>query len=110
MQNDSCIALFDGFPITKGHALVIPRSHAASVFDLPAVERAVLWQFVEQVRDAVKNEFSPDAFNIGLHDGTDAGQTVPHAHIHIIPRRKGDVPDPRGGLRWIIPEKAKYWP
>ena len=86
-----------------------PRAHAASIFDLSPMERSGLWKLVGQVREELKQKYAPDAFNIGINDGFAAGQTVPHAHIHIIPRRKGDVPDPRGGVRWVIPEKAKYW-
>ena len=64
---------------------------------------------VASVREQLQQEFKPDAFNIGVNDGTAAGQTVLHAHVHVIPRYAGDVPDPRGGVRWIIPEKADYW-
>lgn len=109
LANDVGLAFFDGYPITEGHALVIPQRHVASIFDLPAVEQAGLWRLVGQVRDELRAKLGPDAFNIGINDGIAAGQTVPHAHIHVIPRRTGDVADPRGGVRWIVPGKAKYW-
>lgn len=109
LANDVGLAFFDGYPITEGHALVIPQRHVASIFDLSATEQAGLWRLVSQVRDELRAKFGPDAFNIGINDGIAAGQTVPHAHIHVIPRRNGDVADPRGGVRWIIPGKAKYW-
>ena len=101
--------MWDDFPISEGHTLVVPRSHVASLFDLPASELAEVWKFVSRVRAELANRFQVSAFNIGLNDGRAAGQTVLHAHIHVVPRRDGDVPDPRGGVRWIIPEKADYW-
>lgn len=68
-----------------------------------------MWKLVAEVRSRLTDDLQPDGFNIGLNDGEAAGQTVMHAHIHVIPRWKGDVPDPRGGVRWIIPDKARYW-
>jgi diadenosine tetraphosphate (Ap4A) HIT family hydrolase len=73
------------------------------------VERAAVWALVAEVRGLLAEEFGPDGFTIGLNDGPAAGQTVPHAHVHVIPRRSGDVPDPRGGVRWVVPHKAAYW-
>ena len=109
LETEATLVFFDGYPVTEGHALVIPKRHVASIFELPPEELAVLWSQVATVRKHLTEKYSPDAFNIGVNDGSAAGQTVPHAHIHVIPRRKGDVPDPRGGIRWIIPDKAKYW-
>jgi diadenosine tetraphosphate (Ap4A) HIT family hydrolase len=103
------LAFFDGYPITEGHALIIPRRHVASLFDLGPGEQSALWMLVSEVREELKAKFKPDAFTIGINDGIAAGQTILHAHIHVIPRRSGDVADPRGGVRWIMPEKAKYW-
>ena len=99
----------DGFPISEGHTLIIPRFHASSLFDLEPEVQAALWRLVAEVRNRLADELQPDGFNIGLNDGEAAGQTVMHAHIHVIPRWDGDVPDPRGGVRWIIPDKARYW-
>jgi diadenosine tetraphosphate (Ap4A) HIT family hydrolase len=76
---------------------------------LNADEQAAVWSLVAQVRERLLTGMKPDAFNIGVNDGLAAGQTVEHAHVHIIPRRKGDVPDPLGGIRWIIDGKANYW-
>jgi len=109
LETQTALAFFDGYPVTEGHALVIPKRHVASVFELPTEELAALWAQVTTVRKLLKDRFDPDAFNIGVNDGAAAGQTVPHAHIHVIPRRNGDAADPRGGIRWIIPDKAKYW-
>ena len=109
LESPAALALWDGFPISEGHTLVVPRRHIASLFDLPTPDLAAIWEFVTQVRRELVKRFQVKAFNVGLNDGAAAGQTVMHAHIHIIPRRDGDAPDPRGGIRWIIPEKADYW-
>ena len=110
LHNEAAIALWDSYPVSEGHALVVPRKHVATLFELGKPEYQLLWELVAEVRAAITKELQPDGFNIGVNDGPAAGQTVPHAHIHIIPRRFGDVADPRGGVRWVIPEKAKYWP
>src|SRR3974377_1553941 len=94
LESTHCLAFLDGFPITEGHALVIPRRHVESAFDLPPAELNDLFAVVGKVRSLLKKKYQPDAFNIGINDGAVAGQTVSHAHVHVIPRRKGDVPDP----------------
>jgi diadenosine tetraphosphate (Ap4A) HIT family hydrolase len=109
LESDAGIAFRDGYPVAEGHSLIIPRRHVASVFDLDDKEYADLWRMVSQVRDELAKEFKPDGFNVGINEGEAAGQTVAHAHIHVIPRRTGDVEDPRGGVRWVVPEKADYW-
>ena len=109
LETGTTLAFFDAYPVTEGHALVVPKRHVASIFELPPEELAAVWTQVATVRNVIAKKYSPDAFNIGVNKGSAAGQTVPHAHIHVIPRRKGDAPDPRGGIRWIIPGKAKYW-
>ncbi len=109
LENDIGIVLWDAFPITEGHTLVVPRQHVASIYELPPDTQAALWTLVAEARNRLNQDLAPDGFNIGLNDGLAAGQTILHAHIHVIPRRDGDVADPRGGVRWIIPEKARYW-
>ncbi len=99
----------DAFPISLGHTLIIPKRHVGSFFELAADERAELLALLDKAKTVVDKEFSPQGYNIGINDGAAAGQTVPHLHIHLIPRYQGDRPDPRGGVRWIIPEKADYW-
>ena len=99
----------DGYPVSPGHALVIPRRHVQSFFDLQDDERADLLELLGRARAAIQAARHPDGFNIGINDGTAAGQTVMHLHVHLIPRYAGDRPDPRGGVRWIVPEKADYW-
>lgn len=108
-ENASAVALLDSFPISPGHALVVPRQHVACFFDLSEEEQLAVWSLVAEVRADLQKRHQPDGFNIGLNDGTAAGQTVLHAHIHIVPRYTGDVADPRGGVRWVIPAKADYW-
>jgi diadenosine tetraphosphate (Ap4A) HIT family hydrolase len=102
-------AFFDRYPIADGHTLVVPTRHVGSIFALPAEERAVLWELVAEVRTRLEQTHHTEAFTIGINDGQHAGQTVAHAHVHVIPRQKGDVPDPRGGVRWVIPNRARYW-
>lgn len=108
-ESEFALAFLDGFPITPGHTLVIPKRHVASLFELSEEEQSAIWRLVGQVRAKLDSEIQPDGFNLGLNDGTAAGQTVMHAHVHIIPRREGDTADPRGGVRWIFPDKARYW-
>ena len=109
-ESEWCLALRDGHPLGPGHTLVVPKRHVASVFDLTGEEWADLWAMVRRVRGMVPELSGADALNVGVNDGPAAGQTVLHAHVHLIPRRMGDVPDPRGGVRWVLPQKAKYWP
>jgi diadenosine tetraphosphate (Ap4A) HIT family hydrolase len=109
ISNQYGMAFRDGFPISPGHTLIIPRQHVANFFDLTTEERQSLWELVAAIRTNLMEEVHPDGFNVGLNDGQAAGQTVMHAHIHVIPRYKGDASDPRGGVRWIIPGKAAYW-
>ena len=108
-QNDHGLVIRDGFPISPGHTLIIPKRHTGSFFDLTETERSDLLLLLDKAKLDVENEFKPDGYNIGINDGPAAGQTVPHLHIHLIPRYAGDRADPRGGVRWIIPEKADYW-
>jgi diadenosine tetraphosphate (Ap4A) HIT family hydrolase len=109
VESEFAVSLLDGFPITQGHTLVIPKRHVASLFELSDEEQAAVWKLVAQVRASLAAELQPDGFNVGINDGTASGQTVMHAHVHIIPRHTGDVADPRGGVRWIMPDKARYW-
>src|SRR5690348_7227057 len=108
-ETEHAIAFRDGYPISQGHTLVIPRAHLASLYDGAAQVQTAVWRLVASVRERLQDEFAPDGFNIGLNDGAAAGQTVMHAHVHVIPRFNGDVADPRGCVRWIIPAKAPYW-
>ena len=108
-ESDYTITIRDGFPVSKGHTLIIPKRHVQSFFELQAIEKAAVLQALDEAKEALDNEFSPDGYNIGINDGEAAGQTVMHLHIHLIPRYKGDQVDPRGGIRHVFPGKAKYW-
>jgi diadenosine tetraphosphate (Ap4A) HIT family hydrolase len=103
------LAIRDRFPVAPGHVLVVPRRHVASVFELSLDEWHDLWALVRDVRRSVTEFHDADGSNVGVNDGTAAGQTVEHAHVHLIPRREGDVEDPRGGVRWVVPSRADYW-
>jgi diadenosine tetraphosphate (Ap4A) HIT family hydrolase len=156
-ENAHAVAIRDGYPVSPGHTLIIPKRHIASFFETTAEEKQDLLELLEVAKKnltppppggdsspttqgrtndpSVANATAPllgrsahnvspyeiggvpegrggqkpPAFNIGINDGAAAGQTVPHLHIHLIPRYAGDVEDPRGGVRWVIPDKAKYW-
>ncbi len=107
--DEHCFTARDGFPVSKGHTLIITRRHIGSFFDTTTAEKSAILRALEQTKTQLAREYSPAAWNIGINDGPAAGQTVPHMHIHVIPRYPGDVPDPRGGIRWVLPEKAAYW-
>jgi diadenosine tetraphosphate (Ap4A) HIT family hydrolase len=109
VATDAAAVVLDGFPVAEGHSLVIPKRHVELLFDLPEEELLRVWSLVGKVRQLLKKNYEPDGFNIGVNEGRAAGQTISHAHIHVIPRRTGDVPDPRGGIRWVLPARAKYW-
>ena len=102
------VALWDGFPVTDGHALLVPVRHVADWFAASSDERAALFGAIEIACAAIRERWGADGFNVGFNLGQAAGQTVPHLHLHVIPRRRGDVDDPRGGIRHIIPGKGNY--
>ena len=102
-------ALRDAYPVSSGHTLIVPRRHIGSFFDATDEERAALLDLLARMKAILDQEHSPAGFNIGINDGLAAGQTIPHLHIHLIPRYVGDRPDPRGGVRWIFPDRANYW-
>jgi diadenosine tetraphosphate (Ap4A) HIT family hydrolase len=107
-ENDHALWIRDGFPVSPGHSLVIPKRHTGSFFDTSDTERQALLALLDAAKAAAAAEFKPAGFNIGVNDGPAAGQTVPHLHIHLSPRFRGDQADPRGGVRWVIPGKADY--
>jgi len=107
--NDLAIAFAAGFPVSPGHALIVPRRHEPDFFALTPEEQAAVVALVNPVRAALDERYSPDAYNLGVNAGKAAGQTIGHAHFHVIPRYAGDVAEPRGGVRWVLPETARYW-
>lgn len=108
-SNAHGLVVRDGFPVSPGHTLVLPKRHIGSFFGLTPDERQALLDLLDESRASIATQLKPDGYNIGINDGAAAGQTVPHLHIHLIPRFTGDVLDPRGGVRWIFPLKADYW-
>ena len=102
------LAFMDKFPVTPGHALVVPRRHAVTIFDLSEAEYTDCFLLVLKVKDLIVSRHKPDGFNIGVNCGTSGGQSVWHAHIHVIPRYVGDTPEPRGGVRNVIRWKGNY--
>jgi diadenosine tetraphosphate (Ap4A) HIT family hydrolase len=102
------VGLWDLFPVSPGHALVIPVRHIPSWFDASADEQAALTAAIAVARDAILARHRPDGFNVGMNLGACAGQTIFHLHVHVIPRYHGDVVEPRGGIRGVIPGKATY--
>jgi diadenosine tetraphosphate (Ap4A) HIT family hydrolase len=108
-ENDLAVAFPAAFPLSDGHCLIVPRRHEADFLALTEDEQASVWALLPVVRSYIEANHTPDGYNIGINAGEAAGQTVAHAHLHMIPRYRADVPDPRGGIRWIIPTKARYW-
>jgi diadenosine tetraphosphate (Ap4A) HIT family hydrolase len=108
-ENDLAVAFFDAFPVSEGHCLIVPRRHEPDFLALSAAEQVAVWALIAPVKTRVEAKDKPDGYTIGINAGEAAGQTISHAHLHVIPRRRGDVPDPRGGIRWVIPATAAYW-
>jgi diadenosine tetraphosphate (Ap4A) HIT family hydrolase len=109
--DDLFAVVSDKFPVSPGHTLIIPRRPLTRFQELTAAEKARLLEWVEWTQAHLQQTLmpTPEAFNLGVNDGKAAGQTMPQFHFHVIPRHAGDVTDPRGGVRWVIPGKAKYW-
>lgn len=107
-ENDLFYARWDNFPVSDGHAEIVPKRHIKSLFELTNNELIQLFDLLKKIKDIIQNEHNPDAFNIGVNEGEEAGRTVNHLHVHIIPRYKGDVENPRGGIRNVIPKKGSY--
>jgi diadenosine tetraphosphate (Ap4A) HIT family hydrolase len=108
-ESELALAIRDGFPVSPGHTLVIPRRHVASFFETTPDEQTAMLKLLNLARIDLDHRHHPAAYNIGINDGHAAGQTITHVHIHLIPRYAGDRDDPRGGVRWVLPERAAYW-
>ena len=110
-QDELFVVVRDKYPVSPGHALIIARRAVARFQDLRKDEKARLLFWIDWTQEHLDSTLvpPPDAFNFGLNDGPAAGQTMAQFHFHIIPRYVGDVPDPRGGVRLVIPDKARYW-
>ena len=108
-ENGTAFWILDGFPVSQGHSLIIPKRNVGSFFEVNAEERVGMLALLDEAQKWLSSKYQSEAFNIGINDGLLAGQTVPHLHMHLIPRYAGDVSDPKGGVRWVIPDKADYW-
>ncbi len=108
IENELAFAHYDSYPVNAGHCLIIPRRHVAEYFQATAEEKASIWALVDEMKIIIDREYNPDGYNIGVNIGETAGQSVPHIHIHMIPRYRGDVENPRGGVRGVIPHKQQY--
>ena len=107
-ETATCVAFYDGYPVSPGHALIIPKRHVASYFDLTNHEREAMNVVLQYVKQKVDERYHPDGYNVGINVNEAAGQSVFHVHMHLIPRYKGDVPNPKGGVRGVIPSKRSY--
>lgn len=107
-QDSTWIAIYDNYPVSKGHVLLIPKRHCASYFDLNFIELESVSVTIGIIKKLLDKKFNPDGYNIGMNCGEAAGQTIMHCHIHIIPRYNGDCENPRGGVRGVIPSKQNY--
>ena len=108
LESELSFAIYDGFPVNEGHALIIPKRHTANYFDLSLEEQKDCIELLNRVKGIVQEKYNPSGFNVGININEAAGQTVPHVHIHLIPRYEGDVEEPRGGVRGVIPERRNY--
>jgi len=107
-ENDFAYSTRDSYPVTQGHSLIIPFRHSASFFELTTDEASACFDLLKLEQQALQEQFDPDGYNIGVNVGSAAGQSILHVHIHLIPRYRGDHPQPQGGIRQILPDKADY--
>lgn len=111
LYEDDTVAIYkDGFPVSPGHTVIIPKRHFPTLFEASDGEQLALLKALNQAKRILDELHQPDGYNVGINHGKAGGQSVPHLHIHLIPRYLGDKADPRGGVRWVLPDKAKYWP
>ena len=108
LEQPLAYALADRYPAAPGHTLIVVRRHVADFFDTTAEEQQALFALLREARRLLAARYAPQGYNIGVNVGEAAGQTVPHVHVHLIPRYAGDVPDPRGGVRAVIPHRQRY--
>ena len=107
-ENDSCVAFFDEFPVNDGHVLIISKRHASTFFDLTKAEQYDMIVLLDDCKKIIDIAYKPEGYNVGMNCGTVAGQSVMHVHMHLIPRYSGDVENPRGGVRGVIPNRKSY--
>lgn len=108
VETATVFSFYDKFPVSKGHVLIVPKRLVSNYFDLTFKEQTACWIVVNKVKKILQEKYDPTGFNIGININEDAGQTIWHSHIHVIPRYKGDVENPRGGIRGVIPYNKEY--
>lgn len=107
-ETATAVAFLDSFPVNQGHTLIVPKRHITDYFELSIHEQRALWLVVNRCKAIIQERYNPDGFNVGINVGKSAGQSIFHVHIHLIPRYNGDVENPRGGVRGVIPKKQNY--
>ena len=110
LENSLAFAIYDTWPVNKGHMLIIPKRHYPSLFESTGEELAAIWDLVMQGKELLDAMYKPDGYNVGVNAGIASGQTIMHVHLHLIPRFFGDMDDPLGGVRGVIPARQKYPP
>ena len=108
-ENEHVVWILDAHPVSTGHSLIVPKRHIESFFEATPAERGAILSLLDRAQEHASRSHTPSGYNIGINEGSAAGSSVPHLHVHLIPRFPGDSEDPRGGVRWVIPHKADYW-
>ena len=108
LENELAYAIFDKYRVGQGHMRFIPKRHVKDFFDITKEEREAIFELIDEGKKLLDKKYSPDSYNVGINCGEHAGQTIMHVHVHLIPRYIGDMKDPTGGVRGVIPEKMKY--
>ena len=108
LENEHAFARFDSFPVNKGHVLFATKRHVKDFFETTLEEKNSIFELVANVKEIIDRKYHPDGYNIGMNCGVAAGQSVMHVHVHLIPRFNGDVENPMGGVRGVIPKKQSY--
>jgi diadenosine tetraphosphate (Ap4A) HIT family hydrolase len=107
-ENEFSYAIYDIYPVSNGHILIITKHHIENFFETTIEEKTSIFDLMDKLKISIDNIFKPDGYNVGININSTAGQTIPHVHVHLIPRYNGDVENPRGGVRYVIPEKGNY--
>lgn len=107
-ENDTVVAFYDQYPVSKGHVLIVPKRHIQTYFDATIAEKKDIDQAIMTLKNRLDLSHQPDGYNIGINNGIASGQSILHLHVHLIPRYVGDTIDPKGGVRGVIPGKQSY--
>ena len=108
LENELALGRFDDYPVSPGHMEFVTKRHVSTFFETTAEEKLAIFKLIDKAKKMIDKEYRPDGYNIGMNCGTCAGQSVMHIHVHLIPRYNGDVENPKGGVRGIIPKKQSY--